>query len=58
VARMELTRRQFPLTPRFLPSPVFPAFSEFGDLNATTQQLFDELFGKNFPIQAEAWARP
>jgi len=31
-------------------------FPDFGDLNATTQQLFEEVFGKNFPAQVEGWA--
>ena len=53
MTRMKLTRRQFPFTPRFLPSPLFP---DFGDLNATTQQLFEEMFGKNVPAQVEGWA--
>jgi HSP20 family molecular chaperone IbpA len=50
---MKLTRRQSAFTPRFLASPLFP---DFGDLNATTQQLFEEVFGKNFPAQVEGWA--
>ena len=53
MTRMKLTRRQSPFTPRFLPSPLFP---DFGDLSATTQQLFEEAFGKNFPAQVEGWA--
>ncbi len=56
MTRMKLTRRQFPFTPRFLPSPLFPSFADFGDLNATTNQLFDEMFGKNFPVPAEGWS--
>ena len=56
MTRMKLTKRQFPFTPRFLPSPLLAPFADFGDLNATTQQLFDEVFGKEFPLQAQGWA--
>lgn len=56
MARMKLTRRPLPLTPRFLPSPLFSPFADFGDLSTTTDQLFDEVFGKSFPIQTEGWA--
>ena len=44
MARMKLTRRQFPFTPAFLPSPLLAPFGEFDDLNATSQHLFDEVF--------------
>jgi HSP20 family protein len=53
---MKLTRRQTPFTPRFLPSPLFARFDEFGDLDTRAQQLLDEMFGKDFPIQAKGWA--
>ena len=56
MARMKLTRRQFPFTPGFLPSPVLAPFGEFDDLNATTQHLFDEVFGKEFPVKTQGWA--
>ena len=56
MARMKLTRRQFPFTPGFLPSPLLSAFGDFGDLNETTQQLFDEVFGKEFARKAQGWA--
>jgi HSP20 family protein len=55
MARMKLTRRQFPFTPGFLPSPLAP-FDDFGDLDATTQQLFEDVFGKEFPVRAQGWA--
>ena len=56
MARMKLTRRQFPFTPGFLPSPLLSPFGDFGDLNETTQQLFDEVFGKEFARKAQGWA--
>ena len=56
MSRMKLTRRQFPFTPGFLPSPLLAPFSDFDDLNATTQHLFDEVFGKEFPLKAQGWA--
>jgi HSP20 family protein len=56
MTRMKLTRRQFPFTPRFLPSPLLAPFGDFDDLDTTTQQLFDEVFGKNFPLKAQGWA--
>ena len=34
MARMKLTRRQFPFTPGFLPSPLLASFGEFDDLNS------------------------
>jgi len=56
MTRMKLTRRQFPFTPGFLPSPLFAPLDDFGDLNATTRQLFDEFFGKEFPVKTQGWA--
>ncbi len=56
MARMKLTRRPFPFTPAFLPSPLLAPFGDFDDLNATTQHLFDEAFGKEFPLKAGGWA--
>lgn len=56
MTRMKLTRRQFPFTPRFLPSPLLAQFGDLDDLNATTQQLFDEVFGKDFSSKAQSWA--
>jgi HSP20 family protein len=55
MTRMKLARRQFPFTPRFLPSSFLAPFGEFGDLNTRTQQLFDEVFGKNFPVEPQGW---
>ena len=56
MARMKLTRRQFPFAPRFLPSPFLAPFGELGELNETAQQMFDDVFGKDFPMKAQAWA--
>lgn len=56
MARMKLTRRQFPFTPRFLPSQILTPFGEFGDLDTTAQQLFEDVFGKEFPMKAQGWA--
>jgi len=56
MTRMKLTRRQFPFTPGFIPSPLLARFGDFDDLNATTQQLFEEVFGKEFPVKAQGWA--
>jgi len=56
MARMKLTRRQFPFAPRFLPSPFVAPFDDLGDLNATTQQLFEDVFGKEFAVKAQGWA--
>lgn len=56
MSRMKLTRRSFPFTPRFLPSPMFAPFDDYGELGARTRQLFDEVFGKEFPAQAQGWA--
>lgn len=55
MARMKLTRRS-PFTPRFIPSSFVAPFADFGDLDATTQQLFEDVFGKNFPVEAQGWA--
>jgi HSP20 family protein len=51
----KLIKRQFPFTPRFLQSPFLAPFGDFGDLNARSQQLFDEVFGKEFPVPAQGW---
>ena len=56
MTRTKLTRRQFPFTLGFLPSPPLAPFSDFDNLNATTQHLFDEVFGKEFPFKAQGWA--
>jgi len=56
MTRMKLTRRQPPFTARFVPSAFLAPFGEFGDLNATTQQLFDDIFGKQFPAEAQGYA--
>ena len=53
--RTKLTRRQFPLTPRFLPSPFFAPVADMEDLTARAQQLFDEAFGKDFPTALGGW---
>jgi HSP20 family protein len=53
---MKLTRRQFPFAPRFLPSPFLAPFADFGDVNENTQHLFDEVFGKDFPMKTQNWA--
>ena len=55
MSKMKLTRRQFPFTPRFMPSSFLAPFGEFGDFNTRTQELFDEVFGKNFPVEAQGW---
>ena len=52
--RMKLTKRLFPFTPQFLPSPVFAPFEAYPDLSARTQQLFDEVFGKE--LASQGWA--
>ena len=56
--RMKITRRQFPFTPRFLPSTFLAPLGEFGDFGdlANTQQLFDDVFGKDFPVKGQGWA--
>ena len=56
MTRMKLTRRPLPFTPGFLPSPILAPFTDFDDLNVTTQHLFDEVFGKEFPVKARGWA--
>jgi HSP20 family protein len=56
MARTKLTRRLSPFTPRFSPSSFLTPFGDFDDLNATTQQLFEDVFGKNFPVEAQGWA--
>ena len=56
MTRTKLTRRQFPFTLGFLPSPPLAPFSDFDNLNATTQHLFDEVFGKEVPFKAQGWA--
>lgn len=56
MTRMKLTRRPFPLTTRFFPSPFFAPLADFGDLTGRTQQLFDDAFGKEFLPALEGWA--
>ena len=56
MSRMKLTKRSFPFTPRFLPSPMFAPFDDYGELGARTRQLFDEVFGKDFAGPAQGWA--
>ena len=51
---VKLTRRT-PFTPRFLPSPFLAPF-DFDDLNTTTQQLFEDVFGKDFAVKSQGWA--
>src|SRR5574338_551500 len=55
MTRMKLTRRQSPFAPRFMPSQFLAPF-ELGELNDTAQQLFEDVFGKNFPAKGQAWA--
>jgi HSP20 family protein len=55
MTRMKLTRRQSPFAPRFLPSPFLAPFGEL-DLGDTTQQLFEDVFGKDFPMKTQNWA--
>jgi HSP20 family molecular chaperone IbpA len=55
MARMKLTR-QLPFAPRFLPSPFLAPFGDLGDFGATTQQLVEEMFGKEFPAKIQGWA--
>jgi HSP20 family protein len=52
---MKLTRRTFPLSTRFLPSPFFAPLDELADLNPRAQQLFDEVFGKDFSAPLQGW---
>jgi HSP20 family protein len=56
--RMKITRRQFPFTPRFLPSQFLAPLGDFGDFGdlATTQQLFEDVFGKDFAVKGQGWA--
>lgn len=56
MTRMKLTRRPFAFAPRFLPSPFLAPFNELGELNETAQHLFEDVFGKEFPMKAQAWA--
>jgi HSP20 family protein len=56
MARMKLTRRQSPFAPRFLPAPLLGPLADWGDLGTSTQQLFEDVFGKNFTLEAQAWA--
>jgi HSP20 family protein len=56
MARMKLTKRSFPFTPRFLPSPLFAPFDDYGELGTRTRQLFDEVFGKELAAQPQGWA--
>jgi len=56
MARMKLTRRPSPFTARFIPSSFLSPFGELGDLNATAQQLFEDVFGKDFPMETPGWA--
>jgi len=56
MSRMKLTKRSFPFSPRFLPSPMFAPFDDYADLGARTRQLFDEVFGKELAGQAQGWA--
>ena len=54
--RTKLTRRPFPLTPRFLASPLFAPLGDMTDLTTRAQQLFDDAFGKEFTGTFEGWA--
>jgi HSP20 family protein len=54
MARTKLERRLSAFTPRFIPSSFIAPFGDFDDLNATTQQLFENVFGKEFPA-ARGW---
>lgn len=55
MAQTKLTRRQLPLTPRFLPSPLFAPLGNLGEFTARAQQLFDEAFGKDFAMPLQEW---
>lgn len=55
MARTKLTRRTL-FTPRFMPSSFLAPFGDFSNLDATTQQLFEDVFGKNFPVEPQGWA--
>ena len=52
----KLTRRTFPFSTRFLPSPFFAPLDELSDLSSSSQQLFDEVFGKDFNVRTQGWA--
>ena len=56
MTRMRLTRRPFPLSTRFLPTPFFAPLDDAADLNTRTQQLIDEVFGKEFNAPVQGWA--
>lgn len=53
MTRMKLTKREFPFAPRFFPSPLFAPFENYGELSARSQQLFDDVFGKE--LTAQSW---
>jgi HSP20 family protein len=55
MTQMKLTRRTFPFSTRFLPSPFFAPLDDVADLNARTQQLFDEVFGKELNARTHGW---
>ena len=55
MTRTKLTRRQFPLMPRFFPAPLFAPLGDFADLNTRAQELFDEAFGKDFLAAPQGW---
>jgi len=56
MTQTKLTRRTFPFTTRFLPSPFFGPLDDAAGLNARTQQLFDEVFGKELNPRTRGWA--
>jgi HSP20 family protein len=56
MARTKLIRRQVPLSPRFFSAPLFAPLDDLADLNARTQQLFDEMFGKELAAPLQGWA--
>lgn len=51
----KLTKRQTPFAPRFLSSPFLAPIGGFADLSLRTQQLFDEVFGKDLLAKGQAW---
>lgn len=55
MVRTKLTRRQFPLTARFFPSPLFAPLGDMADLSTRAQQLFDEAFGKELFTTPQGW---
>ena len=55
MTQMKLTRRTFPFSTRFLPSAFFAPLDDAVDLNARTQQLFDEVFGKELNARTQGW---